>query len=445
MEFINLGLSGIFAYPPTEDQLRIMNPYYGFLDGNVQIWVIRFFSLALLVVGLWVWFSLIKKLVSKKIALISVVIIACSPTFLILWLLHPLDCLKILFVLAIAYFFLNKFSNKSIWIVIVFSTLYLLFFSLLASKERASFFHKLGLADGQSETMSRFGAEDSLMDPLRLNLQLKRVVYNKYFLAYKEIVNEFIPFFDLETVFFQEVHPMEQKSVVIFYWPEIFLFLIGIYFLAKSGNNNLTKITLLFFLIAFFNFIFSSDQIYRRFELILFPVSILISLPIGMVFSKKIFLLGNVLISGLVLFLIYGFMTNMVDINKRPDFWLDNRPLYFDFVYSSLKSRDLNNYEKIRVSSIVGNSELYCRYYFKKCSKDKFDFTSFDLTQEKITKNTVYAGFVGEFIGSDFKNNINKDWKGLIAGKGVNIFETKQIRDTIAYKYGNDVVVGEVR
>lgn len=445
MKFFNFDLSGIFLYPPTGDQLRMMDLYYGLVDGQILLWVVRILSLVLLIISLWFWFGLVRNFINKKIALISVIVIVCSPVFLVLWLLHPLDCLKIFFVLLIAHLFLKKFTDKNLWVVALFVTIYLLFFSLIASEERASFFHKLGLADGQSETMSRFGAEDSLTDPLIIPLQVKRVVYNKYFLSYKQVINEFIPFFDLETVFFQEVHPMEQKSVVIFYWPEVFLFLVGLFMLVKLKNIKLIKLMLLFFGIALLNFLFSPNQIYRKFEFILLPLSVLIALPIGWVFQNKVKSFGKFLILVVTLFSGYGFLTNMVDINKRPDFWLDNRPLYFDFIYSSLKQKDLNNYDTVRVSSIVGNSEMYCRFYFKRCSKKKFNFISFDLSQEQTTKNTIYAGFVGEFIGSDFKNNINKDWKMLVSAKGINILETKTLRDTIAYKYGNDVVVGEVK
>jgi len=47
--------------------------------------------------------------------------------------------------------------------------------------------------------------------------------------------------------------------------------------------------------------------------------------------------------------------------------------------------------------------------------------------------------FAGEFVGSRFKNDIDSNWdkNGL-----VNIVAKKTLRDTIAYKYGNDLGVG---
>ena len=63
----------------------------------------------------------------------------------------------------------------------------------------------------------------------------------------------------------------------------------------------------------------------------------------------------------------------------------------------------------------------------------------------KPAKKSIYAGFAGEFIGSDFKNNINSDWLTLIKDKGFTNLKTINLRDTIAYKFGNDVVVGEAK
>ena len=110
-----------------------------------------------------------------------------------------------------------------------------------------------------------------------------------------------------------------------------------------------------------------------------------------------------------------------------------------------MDERELNNFEKIYVTSLVGKTERYCKFYLGNCDENKFIFDSFTLEKNRPRKNTIYAGFAGEFIGSDFKNNINSDWLTLIKDKGFTNIETKSLRDTIAYKFGNNVVVGEAK
>jgi len=138
-------------------------------------------------------------------------------------------------------------------------------------------------------------------------------------------------------------------------------------------------------------------------------------------------------------------MSNYFDLNKRPDFWLDNRPYFYDFIFKSIKLRDIDSFEHIYVTGLVGNSQKYCQYYLGDDCTNKFVFDSFDLENIKPNKNTIYGGFVGEFVGSDFKNNIKDDWKTLIEHKGFSKLEILRLRDTIAYKYGNEVIIGEVR
>ena len=145
------------------------------------------------------------------------------------------------------------------------------------------------------------------------------------------------------------------------------------------------------------------------------------------------------------LFCLYGTLANFSDLNKRPDFWLDNRPYFYEFVFNSIKEKDISKFEKIYVTSLVGKTDKYCKYYFGNCDESKFIFNSFELKGIKPEKNSIYAGFAGEFIGSDFKNNINSDWLTLIKDKGFTDVETKNLRDTIAYKFGNDIVIGEAK
>jgi hypothetical protein len=429
-------------YPPTEEQLKIINLAINYFDGKYLFVVLRILSLILLILGVFFWFKLVKKAVGKIIAYISCLLIILSPTFYVLWLSYPTDCIKIFIIFWLLYV-LNKKEKALFKLTGILGITLILLFTLFATKERSSFVHKLGLKDAKVEVEERFASEDRIIDPIKIPLSLKRVVYNKYFISYKEVVNEIIPFFDLESIFFQEVHPMEQKSIVIFVWPQLILLITGTYFLFKKNNNRLKLILIITILFSFINYLITPFSVFRKFEFILFPFSLVMAIAVANIFKTKI-IFGKVCGTLLVLLSIYGIIANHIDLNKRPDYWLDNRPYYFDFIYKSIRAKMPENFEYIYVDSLVGNSEEYCKFYLKNCN-NKYVFNSFDLSTDNVKNKSIYAGFIGEYVGSDFKNNINKDWKTRIESMGFTNLNIKEIRDTIAYKYGNIVVVGEVR
>lgn len=437
MQNIILSIFKSASYPPTEDQLKLVGYFFG------NIWLLRIFSLLFLLAALFFWYKTVVKLLGKSVSLISCLIIFLTPTFYVLWLTCPLDCLKIFLLILLVYFF-NKTKKHFGKLVLVLGTIYIILFSFLITKERSSFVHKLNLNDAKTELKLRFAAEDSLINPVKVPLKIKRIVYNKYYIGYKELINEIIPFFDIESLFFQEIHPLEQKSIVIFVWPEILLLIGGIYFLVKLKNKNVNLLIVATLFLSLINFLFNPFTVFRKFELILFPLSLIMALTVPKIINTKI-IFGKVVGLIIIIFCLYGILTNHSDLNKRPDFWLDNRPYFYEFVFNSIKKRDLNNFNKIYVTSLVGKTELYCEYYLKDCDQNKFIFNSFELEKLRPEKNTIYAGFAGEFIGSDFKNNINSDWLTLVKDKGFIKIETKSLRDTIAYKFGNDVIVGEVK
>lgn len=433
-----------FFYPPTEDQLRLINFADSFFSGDIRLWLLRVVSLILLIISLFFWFQTIKKNINKNIALISIFLIFLTPTFFILWYSHPFDCLKIFILLTVFYLMFGKSNEKRLLGFAVFSIIFISIFSFSLTQERSSFIHKLSLSDAQKELNIRFDAEDKVLNKVDIPLNLKRIAYNKYFILYKQLVNEIIPFFDFETIFFQEIHPKEQKSVVLFVWPVIFLFLFGIYFLFKKENKSARIIVLSLSIVALGNYLISINEPYRKFEMILFPISLVTALTINEGMKYGIGWIRKSMFWVCVVFLIYGTGTNYYDLFNRTDFWLDNRPIFYDYIFKTISKEDLEKYDNIYISSIVGNPELYCKFYRNDC-QEKFTFKSFDLSVNKSEKKSLYAGFAGEFIGSDFKNNINSNWKNMISSSGINILGTMKMRDTIAYKYGNDVVIGEAK
>lgn len=106
MENIFFNAFKTLAYPPTEDQLRIV----GYFLGN--IWILRFFSLALLLVSLFFWYKLIFKIVKNKvIPIVSIGVIFGDPSFLYFMVVFPFDCLKLAIVLGLIYFIRNKING----------------------------------------------------------------------------------------------------------------------------------------------------------------------------------------------------------------------------------------------------------------------------------------------------------------------------------------------
>jgi hypothetical protein len=430
---IIFGIFKSIAYPPTEDQLVMIKYFFG------NIWLLRIFSFVLLLAALFFWYKVMVKLVDKKVSLISCLIIFLTPVFYILWLTCPIDCFKIFLLM-----FLTWILSQKKKLLVVLGSIFIILFSFLTTTERSSFVYKIGLKEAKTEVQNRFAAVDSLTDPVKVPLKIKRIVYNKYFIEYKKLINEIIPFFDMESLFFQEIHPLEQKSVIIFVWPEIFLLIGGTYLLIKKKNKKINSLIVIVLFLSLINFLFNPFTIFRKFEMIIFPLGLIMAFAIKEIFKTKI-VFGKICGFVVIFLCFYGLLANYTDLNKRPDFWLDNRPYFYEFVFKSIKNRDLNNFEKIYVTSLVGKTEEYCQYYLGNCDQNKFVFDSFQLKEIKLGKNTIYAGFVGEFIGSDFKNNINSDWLTLIKNKGFTALEIIKIRDTIAYKFGNEVVVGELK
>lgn len=459
-----MNYSAFVAYPPTEEQLFLIN-WIKFFDGPILLSILRFVSLLVLLISLVFWIKIIVRLFNKFIAYTSSILILISPVFMVLWLCHPIDCFKLLAVVLICYFFqipqnppqspfnkgdvkpplspLKKGGNFTLTIMISFVVI--LCFNIFQFKDNPAIFHKISLKDAQIEATNRFSKEDSLTEKIKIPLLLRRVSYNKYFIEYKILMSEVLGFFDIESVFFQEVHPMEQKSVVLFFWPELFLFMLGLYWVAvknfKFKKNN--KFIWLFLTIAFVNFIFSSGAAYRRLFVILLPISLVLAIAFERLkfFIKKNFVLSKISAILFIVLICYGFGTNLYDFSKRPDYWLDNRPLAYDFIFKNIKKLSFRNYKKIHITSIIGNSKQYCKYYLRDC--DNFIFESFDLKNFQPDNNSLFAGFAGEFIGSDFKNNISVNWENQIKGKGLMIVASKNLRDTIAYKFGNDIVIAQ--
>ena len=431
--FITQIVIGILInYPPTTEQLRIL--FFGNNQGNWLLWILRILSLGLLFLTFRVW----KKVIPEKIYGWSLLILSISQSFFDLWYLYPLFLLKV-FLLVTGLSLLKRYKSGYLVLFLILGAIFLNRFIL---ENKAAIFNKFSFSEAQKEVTARFISEDSLKGKIELPLWWRRLSYNKYFFIYKGVTAEFLPYFDLESLYFQEVSPTEQKSMVMFYWPEILTLVVGIYFCAKNNKNNKLIGTLI--LISIFDYVFSEGGIDRRLLMSMWPLSIVMATAwveiIELSKNKYILAKWSLVIVGFLLFL--AFIFNFYDLKAREEYWFDNRPLAFQFWYENLSKMDLDNYQNIYISSIIGDSKKYCYFYIgKSCNDPKWVFNSFDLEKNNLENKSIYAGFAGEFVGSKFKNDISSDWKKEAELKGLSFINVKSLLNTIAYKYGNDIGV----
>lgn len=431
-----LGLK--INHPPTEQQIKIILPLLSYLPSSLLLWSLRFISLVLLIASLAQFRNLIVDVFDTYIAQLSVFLVAISPSFFAVWYLHPLYSISVFLVLFLV---TRKGLQLKYIVVLVFPLLLLV--NNGKDLKKSPLFDNINLEKAQSEVMTRFYNEDSLKQKINFPLWFRRLGYNKLFFVYKNTIKESLNFFDLETVFFQEIHPLHTKSFVIFYWAEFILFVLGLYCLINSKERKEKPVIITLTIAAFINFISAHKDPYQRFFFILFPVALIIALGIQKVTrikKSKQFLISI----STIIFLVLGYSTwiNYYDLFNRQSFWFNNRELAYDFIYKQLSKLNLDQHPKINITSLIGNPKLYCQFYLENCADTKYNFDSFNLaTTEKEENKQVYAGFIGEFIGSEIKNEFGSNWEDKIEQKNLKIYNSLQLRDSIAYKYGNSIVV----
>lgn len=423
-------------YPPTKEQLGILL-FLG-LGGNIYLWLLRLLSLIVLGIILIIW----RKTVGREIFKWSLIMLIISPTFFVLWYLFPLFLIKVLIVVCIFYVFNKQRINW--WWLILLLMLGIVVYNRFILENKAAFFDKLSLKDAQNEVTERFIAEDSLKSKIELPLWWRRVAYNKYFFVYKKELAEILPFFDLESLFFQEISPIGQKSIVMWYWPEMYIFIFGIYFWLNKRDRKLNKNIFIMFLIALTDFVFSEGASYRRLLLVMWPMSLIMAIAWQkmIILGQNKYVLAKLSLRIVCILLIFAFGFNFYDLRVREEYWFDNRPLAFQFWYQNISKVSLENYQKIYISSLLGDSKAYCNFYFGKiCSDKKWNFNNFNLFENKIEDKAIYAGFAGEFVGPKFKNDIDADWQNKPELKSLKFLSIKNLSDTIANQYGNEVAV----
>lgn len=435
----------------------------------------------------------------SRTALFSLFPVLISPLFLSLWMLRPKICLTIFFIMLWLYLWSRK--NTNLWSIglLIISPLFLFFssfqgliISLLifvpltihkfyqAKKFLAlavlgvitilliipivgnpAFKNNLSQAviygavipnQTGKQVEERISKEDGLQTRVVFPLLFRRMGYNKIFFAYRNFVKEVLGFFDLETLFFQEVHPTHQKSEVVFFWPEIFLFCLGIWGLIKTKFSQKHKVLLILtFISLIFYLITTNDSPAGKHGLTLFPLAIIIGAGFKQIPKK--------LLPVILLLLVWAIYINSYDVLKRPLFWYDNRPYVYSQGIEALKKAEpeFTQDKDIYFTTLVGNPKLYYFYYYSPnpnvfsndpaVIKDRgrtIHFTSFDLKNNLPQKKTLYFGFLGEFIGPHPLNEFSKEDINKIKIAGLEIEKVWKLDNTIAFRYGDYFVLTSV-
>ena len=418
----------VINYPPTIDQLNLG------VHNQFTLWMVRAASLLLILISI----NLISKNVSSKSKRYFWIIVLATPVLSLIWMAYPLDALAMF--LSCLIFFIFQSKKFGLFIAVMLATAAMVFVNLFVLKQNPSIVNSMSLNQSQKEVTFRFNIEDNLKPNIYVPLIIKRIVYNKFYIAFKNSANESMHFFDFETLFFQEVHPLLQKAFVTFFWPEILIFALSLWLIVNRKirlSNNFYAILFLAF-VYFITTNYSSD---RRLIFAVFPISMLMSAGVEKALSEKKGLLKPAAII-LIFLTIYGWATNYFDRYVRADYWLDNRPLAYNFFFSYIKSH-AQNYDQIVVSDTLYAAPTYCAFYITAC--DRIKVQNFDTFDSKPQPNTLYVGFTGNFLGP---NRENADINQIIStanSEGLEVYDSKSILNNIASGYGQELVIAGPR
>lgn len=430
---VQIFISSFIDYPPNEEQLGLIltfpltNHFLGF-------WIVKILSLFLLAGSLIVFRSITSKIVGEKVSTVAALLVASSPTTYAIWNLHPIDSVKA-FVVMVACLLLLKL--KSVKTTILGGMIIILVLGVLARNSPLSnipILTALRTTEAENELRGRLNSEMALVNQVPIPLSIKRVAYNKPYFQYKNVTNLIISFGNVESLFFQEVNSLGQKSFVIFFWPDFIFFVLGLFWFVRWDKSRPNRLLVLLTLVAFVDFILLNKPLYQQFFLTLFPLSILVSF--GMVRLASIKPLSAVV----ALSFGFSFLVGYMDIVKRPAYWLDNRPLVYRFIFQEIRKYQNQNFH-FDITTMIGQPEQYCKYYLGSCPPADYAFDSFSLKDRTPVVGTIYAGFIGEFIGPDLLNTVPTGWPNKFPKKGLAVLSTYTTRDTIAYHFGDTAVV----
>lgn len=397
-------------YPPSFEQINLG------INNSFLLWITRIFSLGFLLLS--------TQLLSKTIkgsAFYYWFFVFISPLPTVLAMSNPIICFIILSITLLYYFSYKRTLPWPIALPACFVILILI--NQVILKQHFHIWQSLSLSNAQIELADRFSKEDSLTDKVYLPLEIRRLAYNKYNIALKNTASDVLNFFDVETVFFTEVHPLLQKSIVIFYWPEIVIFFVSLIILFRSKNSLLKQSLGFLFLASLLVYLFTDSQIYVRLALLLWTISLLLNFGVNELLKTKFKFVKMTLIIVLAVSF-YGFINNQYDMYKRPLVWLDNKPSYYDWLFRQANVQNYLSYKKVYLVDTFGLGNEYCEYYLTNC--EKITFEDSPVTKESAEADSLYLGF---------QNSLNQ----------IQLLNTFTLNDNIANSYGQTIIVGIIR
>jgi len=391
-----IALMILIRYPISFEQVQTT---------SLNVWFLRIFSILLLII--------LGREINYRYGKCVLMIWASLP---IVWGIALSSPIRLLIGLFSLEFLWSKGIKK---ILFIFLFLFAVVFSKRLNLNLINDFDYLNINNASIEVNERFAREEAIKDKIYFPKNLRRLVENKYMMIYKNSISETIKFFDLNTWFFQEFNPISVKGLPIYIWPFIIPFTIGIIWTIRDKRNLFINVSLLVTTSLFIYFLTKGNNSDRMW---------IVSIPLAIVIAEGFTSIKNKLIKyGIIGLIIYGSVAWRSDLLIRKDYWLDNRPMAYNFWLYELRSRS----GVLGISNMLGSAEEYLKYY----SLDKYVNT--ELTDD--TK--IYAGFVGEIIGSDNNNLVPIDWKEKIEDAGWELIKYKKIRDSIAYKYGDILII----
>lgn len=316
---------------------------------------------------------------------------------------------------------INKASWKLLSLTIIFVVL------VLVDKEHLQKYQTLNNAKQEVDTRAR--NQDRLVEGVNIPWKIRRLVNNQYTVVFEDWWKKTMGVADLESLFFSEFHPLSRKNLPIFYWPEIILLPLGIIAASKSKRRK----EIVWNVIAGCVFFWMYDgQYFIRMSLLFFALSKVLVLGLEFVAQKN-----KRLAIVLTALIFYGFSTFLYDLPLRSEFWLDNRPLMYKNLYSLLEKYQ----GKIIVTDMLGKSEKYCEQNQKIICTDFV----FGIEKDKLRPGEIVGGFIGELVGPDQNNVFRGSTKDILENKGYVFLESFQIKDSVAYRYGQDIVIARKR
>lgn len=409
------------AYPPSLEQLLFPFP----------VLVIRLLTVIILLVALYFWVKIASKYAEERMVDISTVLILISPIFWGLWLQYPLESLRYFLVLGWWYFLEKlRFNKRLVYFCTAIFFVIIIFFS---NGKRLAILENMSISKAQTEVNLRFAKEDELSSKILLPLWERRLVNNKYSMVLRAGLRNLVSFWSLEPIFFQEFNPNSQKALVMFFWPGFLLLVVGL-FGKFERRNGFWQFSLG---LAYLNFLLLLPRENYEWAFCLFPVSLIMAKGLLALSKYKVILWLVIFFYG------YAFQAFLYDISKRSDYWLDNRPIVYGNIFASLEGVNIQETDKVLVSDRIGGAKKYCQYFLKGKCDSNFYFSSFSLNDKEENSYKYLVGFEGEFLGKDINNFFSDEALQLISQKGFEIVDSYKIRDSIAYQYGNIVVIAK--